>query len=67
MVHCVLEEGEHWRQLANTTEPAVCGCDAYTYDMPMPVCQITLIACYCCCYGETTIETGRRRSTLISR
>jgi len=31
--------GEHWRHLANTTEPFVCGGDA-------ALCQVTLTACY---------------------
>jgi len=34
--------GEHWRQLANTTGPFVCGGDA-------ALCQITVITCY---YGR---------------
>ena len=29
----------HWRHLANTTEPSVCGCDA-------ALCQITLSTCF---------------------
>jgi len=31
--------GAHWRHLANTTEPPVCGGDA-------ALCQITLTICY---------------------
>jgi len=31
--------GAHWRHLANTTEPFVCGGDA-------ALCQITLTSCY---------------------
>jgi len=31
--------GIHWRHLANTTEPFMCGGDA-------ALCQITLTACY---------------------
>jgi len=31
----ILDGGAHWRQLANTTEPSVCGGDA-------SLCQITL-------------------------
>jgi len=31
--------GAHWRHLANTTEPSVCGSDA-------SLCQITLSTCY---------------------
>jgi len=30
--------GAHWRHLANTTEPSMCGCDA-------ALCQITLTSC----------------------
>jgi len=32
--------GAHWRHLANTTEPSMCGGDA-------ALCQITLTTCYC--------------------
>jgi len=32
--------GAHWRHLANTTEPSMCGGDAALY-------QITLTTCYC--------------------
>ena len=31
--------GVHWRHLANTTEPSMCGGDA-------ALCQITLTTCY---------------------
>jgi len=31
--------GAHWRNLANTNEPSVCGGDA-------ALCQITLTTCY---------------------
>jgi len=31
--------GAHWRHLANTTEPSMCGDDA-------ALCQIILITCY---------------------
>jgi len=31
--------GVHWRHLANTTEPSMCGGDAV-------LCQITLTTCY---------------------
>jgi len=41
--------GVHWRHLANTTEPSVCGGYA-------ALCQITLTTCYCYCYG-TCINT----------
>ena len=34
----VLDGGAHWRHLANTTEPSVCGGDA-------ALCQITLTTC----------------------
>ena len=34
----VLNGGAHWRHLANTTEPSVCGGDA-------ALCQITLTTC----------------------
>jgi len=34
----VLDEGAHWRQLANTTEPSMCGGDA-------ALCQINLTTC----------------------
>ena len=33
--------GAHWRQLANATEPSVCGGDA-------ALCQITLTTCWIC-------------------
>jgi len=33
-----LHMGAHWRRLANTTEPSMCGGDA-------ALCQITLITC----------------------
>jgi len=32
----------HWRHLANTIEPSVCGGDAV-------LCQITLTTCFWCC------------------
>jgi len=35
----VLDVGAHWRHLANTTEPSVCGGDA-------ALCQITLTSYY---------------------
>jgi len=34
-IFCFLYMGAHWRHLANTTEPSVCGGDA-------ALCQITL-------------------------
>jgi len=34
----VLDGGEHWRHLVNTTEPSVCGGDA-------ACCQITFTTC----------------------
>jgi len=33
--------GAHWRNLANTTEPFVCGAD-------VDLCQIILTSCYHC-------------------
>jgi len=36
---CFLYMGAHWLQLANTTEPSVCGVDA-------AFCQITSTTCY---------------------
>jgi len=35
----VLDVGAHWRNLANTIEPSVCGGDA-------ALCQTTLTTCY---------------------
>jgi len=35
----VLDGGAHWRHLANTVEPSVCGGNG-------AVCQITLTTCY---------------------
>jgi len=37
----VLDGGAHWRHLANTTKPSMCGGD-------VALCQITLITCNCC-------------------
>jgi len=37
----VLGGGSHWRNLANTIEPSMCGGDA-------AFCQITLTTCYVC-------------------
>jgi len=37
--HVLLRGGAHWRHLANTTEPFVCGGDA-------ALCQITFTTCY---------------------
>jgi len=37
----VLDGGAHWRHVANTTEPSMCGADA-------ALCQITLTTCYSC-------------------
>jgi len=37
--HPTLYMGAHWRHLANTIEPSVCGGDAV-------LCQITLTTCY---------------------
>jgi len=36
--HAILYMGAHWRHLANTIEPSVCGGDAV-------LCQITLTTC----------------------
>jgi len=38
-LHPTLYMGAHWRHLANTIKPSVCGGDAV-------LCQITLITCY---------------------
>jgi len=42
-MYCYAEEhyilGAHWRHLANTIEPSVCGGDAV-------LCQITLTTCF---------------------
>jgi len=35
----VLDGGAHWRHVANTFEPSMCGGDA-------ALCQVTLAACY---------------------
>jgi len=37
--HPTLHMGAHWRHLANTIEPSVCGGDAV-------LCHITLTTCY---------------------
>jgi len=52
-------ERAHWRHLANTTEPSVCGCD-------VALCQITLTTCYivimnlytCILMQQANIELG---------
>jgi len=41
--------GAHWRHLANTTEPSMCGGDA-------ALCQITLITC---CFSNAQPWTSR--------
>jgi len=37
--NCIRDERAHWRKLANTIEPSVCGGD-------VALCQITLTTCY---------------------
>jgi len=40
----------HWRHLANTTEPSICGGDA-------ALCQITLTSCYITRYLLHSLDT----------
>jgi len=50
--------GAHWRHLANTTEPSVCGGDA-------ALCQITLTTCYYC--NNNIITVCPNATTDLSR
>jgi len=43
-----IDGGAHWRNLANTTEPSVCGGDA-------ALCQITLTTCL---FGNVQVVTA---------
>jgi len=38
--------GAHWRNLANTTEPSVCGCDAALSQITLTTCWSFLITVY---------------------
>ena len=51
--------GTHWRHLANTTEPSICGGDAALCQITLTTCLITLQACVSVCLSPHFHTTAR--------